>query len=47
MTSFNFPACIALAEKIGFAGVYSIEFEGSGDPMQGVAWTLAMLKKAL
>jgi sugar phosphate isomerase/epimerase len=47
MTSFDFPGCIALAEKAGFTCVYSIEFEGSGDPMQGVAWTLAMLKKAL
>ena len=47
MTSFDFPACVALAEKAGFQGVYSIEFEGSGDPMQGVTWTLAILKKAL
>lgn len=45
--SFDFPACVALAEKLGYQGVYSIEFEGDGDPMQGVAWTLALLKKAL
>ena len=47
MTSFDFPACVALAEKSGFTGMYSIEYEGSGDPMQGVSWTLALLKKAL
>jgi sugar phosphate isomerase/epimerase len=47
MTSFDFPACIKLAEKSGFKGMYSIEYEGSGDPMQGVTWTIALLKKAL
>ena len=47
MTSFDFGACVALAEKAGFKGMYSIEYEGSGDPMQGVSWTIALLKKAL
>ena len=47
MTSFDFGACVALAEKAGLTGMYSIEYEGSGDPMQGVPWTIALLKKAL
>jgi sugar phosphate isomerase/epimerase len=35
-TVFNFPQCVETAKKSGFKGVYSIEFEGEGDPYEGV-----------
>ena len=47
MTSFDFGRCVALAEKKGFQGIYSIEYEGEGDPYLGVTRTVALLKKAL
>jgi sugar phosphate isomerase/epimerase len=45
MTTFDFHRCVALAEKAGFKGVYSVEFEGKGDPYDGVTKTIAMLRK--
>jgi len=35
-TRFNFPACVAIAKRENFRGVYSVEFEGAGDPYEGV-----------
>ena len=47
MTTFDFGRCVALAEKLGFRGIYSIEYEGKGDPYDGVTKTVALLKRAL
>lgn len=35
-TRFNFPKCVEFAKQANFKGVYSIEFEGPGDPYDGV-----------
>jgi len=35
-TDYNFPACIEIARQERFRGVYSVEFEGPGDPYSGV-----------
>lgn len=35
-TDYNFPACIEIAKQERFRGVYSVEFDGSGDPYSGV-----------
>ncbi len=35
-TGFDFPKAMHAARGAGFKGVYSIEYEGSGDPYQGV-----------
>ncbi len=35
-TKYNFPNCIEIAKHERFSGVYSVEFEGEGDPHQGV-----------
>jgi len=35
-TQFDFPACVAIARREKFRGVYSVEFEGAGDPYDGV-----------
>jgi L-ribulose-5-phosphate 3-epimerase len=32
---YNFPKCIEISKKTGFKGIYSIEFEGEGDPYAG------------
>ena len=47
MTAFDFRRCVALAEKAGFRGIYSIEYEGKADPYEGVTRTVALLKQAL
>jgi sugar phosphate isomerase/epimerase len=44
---FNFPKCVEISKKAGFKGVYSIEFEGPGDPYVGVQKTLDELLKYL
>jgi sugar phosphate isomerase/epimerase len=46
-TGFNFPKCIETSRKAGFRGVYSIEYEGPGDPYQGVQKTLDELLRYL
>jgi Xylose isomerase-like TIM barrel len=44
---YDFPACMAAAERAKFRGTYSIEYEGSGDPYQGVQNVLNELLKAV
>jgi sugar phosphate isomerase/epimerase len=35
-TAFDFAQCVKTSKAAGFKGVYSIEYEGVGDPHQGV-----------
>lgn len=35
-TAFDFPRAVAASRKAGFRGIYSIEYEGPGDPYAGV-----------
>jgi sugar phosphate isomerase/epimerase len=35
-TKFDFPKCIEISQKAGYRGIYSIEYEGAGDPYGGV-----------
>ncbi len=46
-TKFNFPRCIEISKKAGFKGVYSVEFEGPGDPYEGVQKVVNELVKYL
>jgi sugar phosphate isomerase/epimerase len=46
-TEFDFPKCIAISKKAGFKGIYSIEYEGPGDPYEGVQKTLDELLRYL
>ena len=45
--AYDFPKALAIAKKAGFRGVYSIEFDGPGDPYAGVQKTLDELLKYL
>jgi sugar phosphate isomerase/epimerase len=44
---FDFPKAIQASKQAGFKGIYSIEFEGPGDPYLGVQRTLDELLKYL
>jgi sugar phosphate isomerase/epimerase len=46
-TKFDFHKCIEISKKAGFKGIYSIEYEGPGDPYEGVQKTLDELLKYL
>jgi hypothetical protein len=46
-TQYNFPKCIEISKKAGFNGIYSIEFEGPGDPYAGCQKVLDNLVKYL
>jgi sugar phosphate isomerase/epimerase len=46
-TMFNFGRCVETAKSAGFKGVYSIEFEGEGDPHTGVQNVINELKRFL
>ncbi len=35
-TDYNFPACIQIAKRERFRGIYSVEYEGFGDSYRGV-----------
>jgi hypothetical protein len=45
-TKYNFPRCVEIAKRERFRGVYSVEFEGSGDPYQGVQNVINELLKS-
>jgi sugar phosphate isomerase/epimerase len=47
VTDFDFPRCVRIAEKSGFKGIYSIEYEGPEDPMTAVPKIIALLKREL
>ncbi len=44
---FNFPSCIAASRQNAFKGVYSIEYEGPGDPYLGVQMVVNELVRYL
>ena len=44
---FDFPQAMEIARKAGFRGVYSIEFNGPGDPFAGIQKTLGEVLKCL
>jgi sugar phosphate isomerase/epimerase len=46
-TRYDFPKCITIAKKAGFKGVYSVEYEGLGDPYDGVQKVVNELEKYL
>jgi sugar phosphate isomerase/epimerase len=46
-TKFNFATCVEISKEAGFRGIYSIEFEGPGDPYVGVQKTLDELLRFL
>ncbi|HEV2500649.1 MAG TPA: TIM barrel protein [Terriglobia bacterium] len=35
-TTFNFKNCVEMAKRFHFRGIYSVVYEGTGDPYQGV-----------
>jgi sugar phosphate isomerase/epimerase len=46
-TRYDFPKCIAVARNAGYKGVYSVEYEGPGDPYDGVQKVVNELDKYL
>jgi len=46
-TKFDFPRCMEVAKQAGFKGLYSIEYEGPGDPYVGVQQVLNELVRYL
>ena len=46
-TRYDFAKAMQIAKQAGFKGIYSIEFEGPGDPYEGVQKTLHELLKYL
>jgi len=46
-TQYDLPRCIAVAKTAGYKGVYSVEYEGLGDPYDGVQKVVNELHKYL
>ncbi len=46
-TAYDFPQAMEIARMAGFRGVYSIEFDGPGDPYAGIQKTLDELLRYL
>jgi sugar phosphate isomerase/epimerase len=46
-TMFDFAQCVKTSKAAGFKGVYSIEFEGEGDPHAGVQHVVDELRRYL
>ena len=45
MPAFDFARCVRIVAATGFAGYYSVEFEGKGDQLDGVRRSLALLRE--
>jgi sugar phosphate isomerase/epimerase len=46
-TQYNFPKCIVIAKQAGYRGVFSVEYEGPGDPYDGVQKVVNELERYL
>jgi sugar phosphate isomerase/epimerase len=46
-TKFNFAKCVEISKQAGYKGVYSVEYEGPGDPYDGVQKVVNELEKYL
>jgi len=46
-TQYDFPKCIAVAKDAGYKGVYSVEYEGPGDPYDGTQKVINELERYL
>ena len=46
-TAFDFGRCVETSKSAGFKGVYSIEYEGEGNPHQGVQYVVDELLRFL
>jgi sugar phosphate isomerase/epimerase len=46
-TQYDFSKCIAVAKNAGYKGVYSVEYEGPGDPYDGVQKVVNELERYL
>jgi len=46
-TKFDFPKCVEISKQAGYKGIYSIEYEGPGDPYVGVQKVLDELMQYL
>jgi len=46
-TQYDFSKCIAVAKEARYKGVYSVEYEGQGDPYDGVQKVVNELEKYL
>jgi sugar phosphate isomerase/epimerase len=46
-TAFDFPQCVKTSKAAGYKGVYSIEYEGEGDPYVGVQHVVDELQRYL
>lgn len=46
-TNIPYPACVAALKHIGYQGVISIEYEGEGDPIDGIMATKALVERCM
>ncbi len=46
-TKFDFRKCVEISKRAGFKGIYSIEYEGPGDPYDGVQKVVDELMRSL
>ena len=44
---YDLRRCLAIAERAGYKGPFSVEFEGPGDQYEGVGKTVDLLRRAL
>lgn len=44
-TSIAYPTCIAALKRAGYQGFISIEYEGAGDPLDGIMATKALIER--
>ena len=46
-TSISYPTCVATLKKLGYKGAISIEYMGTGDPLDGILATKTLLERSV
>ena len=46
-TTIPYPSCIAMLKRVGYQGFISIEYEGTGDPLDGIIATRTLIERCL
>ncbi len=46
-TTISYPSCIATLKRIDYKGFISIEYEGTGDPLEGIVSTKALIERCI
>ena len=46
-TTIPYPACVGALKRVGYRGYISVEYEGKGDPLDGIVATRTLIERCI